>query len=231
MRLKLLVMSLLAISVALLLASPAFAGITTYTGFDDGVGAPPHPLSDAAAAAFDAATGHLPIITFESAPLGPFSSLVVAPGVTLTGSDIGGADQTIINSPGCPPALCGYNTTVGGTQWANIDGGTLTFTFVNPISAFGAYITGNQVNGINMSFFDGSAQIVPIPFDFSNGGTSFVGFTDTNANITSVTINGLNDILGVDDVRYGATTPEPSSILLLGSGLLGAAGVLRRKLL
>jgi hypothetical protein len=28
----------------------------------------------------------------------------------------------------------------------------------------------------------------------------------------------------------GGTTPEPSSILLFGSGILGLAGVLRRKL-
>jgi len=32
------------------------------------------------------------------------------------------------------------------------------------------------------------------------------------------------------DGRVGGTTPEPSSILLLGSGILGIAGVLRRKL-
>ena len=30
--------------------------------------------------------------------------------------------------------------------------------------------------------------------------------------------------------RHGGTTPEPSSIMLFGSGILGLAGVLRRKL-
>src|SRR5664279_913967 len=86
MRLKLLPMFLVAVAVTLLLAGTSFAGITTYSGFDNGASARPLANSDAAAAAFDAATGNLPIITFESAPLGSFSSLVVAPGVTLTGA-------------------------------------------------------------------------------------------------------------------------------------------------
>ena len=215
-----------------LLVGTAFAGISnTYTGFDLGSGSTAtNTNSDAAALAFDTATGFLPKITFESSPLGPFSSLVVAPGVTLTGSDIGGSNQTIINTTLCTNALCGYNITLGGSQWASLYGGSVTFTFTTPISAFGAYFTGVQVPGINISFFDGSSQSVPIPGDYNNGGTAFVGFTDTAANISSVTIVGLNDIIGVDDVRYGGTTPEPGTLVMFGSGILGLAGVLRRKI-
>ena len=71
-----------------------------------------------------------------------------------------------------------------------------------------------------------------IPGDFNNGGTAFVGFTDTAANISSVTVNALNDIIGVDDVRYsfGTATPEPGTLMLFGSGILGLAGVIRRKI-
>ena len=214
-----------------LLVGTAFAGITTYSGFDLGSGSTAtNPNSDAAALAFDTATGFLPKITFESAPLGPFSSLVVAPGVTLTGSDVSGSNQQIINTTLCTNALCGYNITLGGSQWADVYGGTLTFTFGTPISAFGAYFTGLQVPGINISFFDGSSQSVPIPGDYNNGGTAFVGFTDTAANISSVTIVGLNDIIGVDDVRYSGAVPEPGTLVMFGSGILGLAGVLRRKL-
>ena len=229
-------MSLLACAVAVLLTGSAFAGITTYIGFDDGAGSRPLPNSDAAAASFDATTGNLPIITFESAPLGFFSSLAAAPGVTVTGTDYYGNQQSIINTPVCPPALCGFNTTIGGSQWLNVYGGFATFTFSSPISAFGAYITGNQVAGINLAFNDGSNQTVLIPVDYSNGGAAFVGFTDSLANITSVSVLAIapyGDFIGVDDVRYGAmsTVPEPGSILLLGSGLLTAAGLLRRKLM
>jgi hypothetical protein len=225
---------LLVCAVALLLAGTAVAGITTYSGFDDGAGARPLPNSDAAALAFDTATGNLPIITFESAPLGYFSSLVVAPGVTVTGTDYYGNQQSIINAPICAPALCGFNTTIGGSQWLNVYGGFATFTFSHPISAFGAYITGNQVAGINLAFNDGSQQSIPIPVDYSNGGAAFVGFTDSLGNITSVSVMAVapyGDFIGVDDVRYSGSTPEPGSILLLGTGLLGAASLLRRKLL
>jgi hypothetical protein len=191
-------------------AGTAPGGITTYSGFDDGAGGPPHPLSDAAAAAFDAATGHLPIINFESAPLGDYSSLVVAPGVTLTGTDYDFDSQSIFNAPVCAPSLCGYNTTLGGSQWANLFGGSITFTFSTPISAFGAYFTGVKLGTNNISFFDGSNHIVPLPFDRAKGGTAFVGFTDTTADITSVNVNSpgdatyySGDVFGVDDVRYG----------------------------
>jgi hypothetical protein len=35
----------------------------------------------------------------------------------------------------------------------------------------------------------------------------------------------------VTGFSFGSTTPEPSSIALFGSGILGLAGVLRRKLM
>ena len=224
----------LACLATLLLVGTGFAGITnTYSGFDSGSGSTAtNTNSDAAALAFDTATGSLPIVTFESAPLGAFSSLVVAPGVTLTGSDFSSSNQSIINTTLCTNALCGYNITPAGSQWADAFGGTLTFTFSTPISAFGAYFTGVQIGGISLSFFDGSSQSIAIP-NGGSGGTAFVGFTDSSASISSVTVNALNDIIGVDDVRYGGGTsvPEPGSILLLRSGLLGAAGMLRRKLM
>jgi PEP-CTERM motif len=222
------------LAVSVLVAGSAFAGISNiYSGFDSGSGSTAtNTNSDAAALAFDTAAGALPIITFESAPLGSFSILTVAPGVTLTGADVFASDQTIIDTSLCAAALCGYNITPSGSQWASAFGGSLTFTFSSPISAFGAYFTGVQVGGINISFYDGSFQSIAIPIGGS-GGTAFVGFTDTSASISSVTVNALNDIIGVDDVRYsgGAAVPEPGSILLLGGGLLSAAGMLRRKLI
>jgi hypothetical protein len=49
-----------------------------------------------------------------------------------------------------------------------------------------------------------------------------VGFTDFGASISSITINGGNDIMSVDDVFLpGAveTVPEPSTFGLIGLGL------------
>lgn len=63
----------------------------------------------------------------------------------------------------------------------------------------------------------------------------FVGFKDTVAEIQSLQIGPSTgcpgcDAFAVDDVRFG-TVPEPSSLLMLGTGVVGLAGILRRKLM
>ena len=64
--------------------------------------------------------GAVNLITFEAAPLGTFTSLLIAPGGTLTGTNIGGGDQEIRNTPvGSPDRLFGYNTTAVGSRFAS----------------------------------------------------------------------------------------------------------------
>jgi hypothetical protein len=92
------------------------------------------------------------------------------------------------------------------------------FSFANvPWSGAGwvtlqnACTTGGCSDGTAAAFWDennGQSQA------FQNNGTGAIGSE-------SFTLNGTTG---------GGTTPEPSSILLLGSGILGLAGVLRRKL-
>jgi hypothetical protein len=81
-------------------------------------------------------------------------------------------------------------------------------------------------------FTSGGTQTINIPL--LNGGIAFVGFTDSGASISAVTLNFLSDFVTVDDVRYGATStpqavPEPSSVLLLGTGGLALIARLRRR--
>jgi hypothetical protein len=232
-----------------LTASQAYAGLVTYVATDLGAGpSSPRPNSDAMAATFDAAAaalGSVSIITFESAPLGSFNNLTVAPGVTINGTDVNANNQTIRNTSNFPsaPSLDGFNTTAGGSQFVEMMGGNLVFSFAQPTQFFGAYLTGVQTNFFtdSITFNDGTSQTITIPGSGTSpsvGEVVFAGFTDAGKLISSVTINagipgnpsaGFDDI-GVDDVRFQAV-PEPSGILncLIGGLLCLVYASLRRK--
>jgi hypothetical protein len=213
---------------------PASASVITFTGADLGVqpGSPSGPNSTLAAANFDAAAallGNESLITFESAPVGSFTSITVAPGVTISGSDVNANHQAINNTFDASfPSLDGYNTTPGGSHFAEMMGGSLVFTFATPVQFFGAYLSGVQ-NFLQdtYTFSDGTSQTINVPeagTSNSVGELVFVGFTDAGKSITSVTVNAGTsgfDAIGVDDVRFQSAvvgTPEPNSAVSLLTG-------------
>jgi hypothetical protein len=116
---------------------------------------------------------------------------------------------------------------------AQLFGGNLTYSFAQPVNAFGTFLTGIQLAGETVTFNDGSSQTLTIPN--SGGGVEFFGFTDTGRLISNITINAsagsFGDIIGMDDVRFftaAVAVPEPAGLAVLAIGLTGL-GLLRRR--
>jgi hypothetical protein len=223
----------IACSLLFVAAPVAQANPIQFIGFDLGASSlATMPNSQAAAASFDAAAallGPVNLIDFESVALGPISNTNLGGGVTLNANSQAGA--SISNaSTNCQFgfALCGGNTTLGGQNFAELYGGSLTFSFATPIQAFGAYLTGIQgefVGQQTIVYTSGQTQTINIPMlpGFVGGG-AFVGFTDAGASINSITINFLGDIVGTDDVRYGPRSTVPDAggtLMLMGLGVMG----------
>ena len=231
-----------------LMAGQGRAGLVSYIGEDLQLTSEPttRTNSDAAAAAFRAAASALaPLatITFESSPLGAFTNLAVAPGVSLTGTDYTGGAQTIRDTSGFPayPSVDGSNTTAGGTRFVEVTGGIITFTFDRPTQFFGAYLTGVQTSFFldSVTFSDGTSQSIALAGVGTSGTVAeiaFLGFIDAGRFITGVTVNaGLpnssstsQDFIGVDDVTFQAV-PEPPSLLLCTIAGLASAAIARAR--
>jgi hypothetical protein len=196
--------------------APANAAVISFSGYDAGAGSlAAAPTATAAAASFDGAFSGLSIIDFESA----------TPGFSVTG------DGFVRNTQRCAAALCGYNTTSGGANFLDVTFNT-TFHFTTAIDTFGAYFTGVQQGNATLTYTDGSTTVLAMPAaSLSSGGTTFFGFSDAGASITSIAyFTGTGgDFVGVDDIRYGSSqVPAPATLALFGLGLLGF-GWSRRK--
>jgi len=213
----------------------------TYYGIDAGAGpSSPRPNSDATAATFDAAAsalGTVSIVDFESAPLGYFASVTVAPGVTASMSGMANDFSCGITTD-TGDNIVGYNTTAGGARHVRavptygIGTCTLAFAFDDPINSWGAYITGlgTAAGDLHIVYDDGTVQDHAVSGN-SSGGSIFFGLTDAGKQFSQVALelrgvtSTSRDNYSVDDMRYVGTgepaIPEPTTLALLGLGLLG----------
>lgn len=112
---------------------------------------------------------------------------------------------------------------------------SMTFAFTKPVSAVGGFL--NYVPGgstpTTIAVYDSHGNLIEPPFNLTfltGGGTdsgSFFGFKESSANISFFTLT--DNFIGIRDLTVAAV-PEPSSLFLIGSGLLGVIGFSRRRL-
>lgn len=110
---------------------------------------------------------------------------------------------------------------------------TSSFNFLTPQVFDGAYFSGYSFAPVTFELFNG-ATLVATSGTLDPSSTPTFLASGYSGLVTSVEVLSTDpDFYVMDNVTYGtgtSATPEPSTFLLFGTGLLGSLGMLRRKL-
>jgi PEP-CTERM motif-containing protein len=127
-----------------------------------------------------------------------------------------------------PTVIINGSPTFGFEDGANFDQANFS---ANQLAISDENLGGGATNW-TMIFTDTAfTSVSKISDNFSNGGLSYSLVGDVLTITWAGDINSGWDYNALFQVNAAGTTPEPSSLLLMGTGVLGLAGFVRRKLM